>query len=258
VADRLWGALRAHPAATPAELATSARLPRATVTALLATWLAEGSVTSTAGTTARAARRWTAVRTTLPATPDHSPDSNPRHDNPANPDPTSPDSMAAGPAADVAGAGPAATDTATPDATTSGASSTAGAPDGSAPRPSARRSVPTRNPSGSQRLPGGALRGMVEDHLRDHPDTEWGPVAIGKILHRSSGAVANALENLVTQAVAQRTGDRPKRYRLADQPESHPTTTDQTDAATTPAAESATTAGPTSAVGPTSTDTGAG
>src|SRR5689334_24922703 len=34
VAHRVWGALRAHPAATPAELATAARLPRATVTAL--------------------------------------------------------------------------------------------------------------------------------------------------------------------------------------------------------------------------------
>ena len=66
MADRVWGALRAQPAATPAELATAARLPRATVTALLTTWLAEGSVTSTPGASARAARRWTAVRTALP------------------------------------------------------------------------------------------------------------------------------------------------------------------------------------------------
>jgi hypothetical protein len=93
---------------------------------------------------------------------------------------------------------------------------------------------------------------MVEEHLRDHPDTEWSPAAIGKALHRYSGAVANALENLVTQAVALRTCERPKRYGLADQPESHPATTDQTDAATTPLAESAT------AVGPTRTDTNAG
>ena len=57
---------------------------------------------------------------------------------------------------------------------------------------------------------------MVEDHLSDHPDQEWGPVAIGKTLHRSSGAVASALEILVTGGVAQRTSDRPKRYRIAE------------------------------------------
>ena len=74
---------------------------------------------------------------------------------------------------------------------------------------------------------------MVEDHLRDHPETAWGPVAIGKALHRSSGAVANALEALVTQNVAQRTSERPKRYRLADQPESPSDTTATADDAAT-------------------------
>ena len=74
---------------------------------------------------------------------------------------------------------------------------------------------------------------MVEDHLRDHPGQDWGPVAIGKVLHRSSGAVANALEILVTQGIAQRTCERPKRYRLADQPEPRPATPDRIDDATT-------------------------
>jgi len=79
---------------------------------------------------------------------------------------------------------------------------------------------------------------MVEDHLRDHPDEDWGPVAIGKALRRSSGAVANALERLVTQNVAHRTSERPKRYRLADQPESPCDTTGTADdAAVTVAAD---------------------
>jgi hypothetical protein len=67
---------------------------------------------------------------------------------------------------------------------------------------------------------------MVEDHLRDHPEAEWGPVAIGKALRRSSGAVANALEILVKQDVARRSSDRPKRYRLVDQAKSASATGD--------------------------------
>jgi hypothetical protein len=84
---------------------------------------------------------------------------------------------------------------------------------------------------------------MVEDHLRDHLEAEWGPVAIGKALHRSSGAVANALEILVKQHVARRTSDRPKRYRLVDQPEAAPATGEQVDGAesTVPADVSAAT-----------------
>ena len=74
---------------------------------------------------------------------------------------------------------------------------------------------------------------MVEDHLRDHPEADWGPVAIGKALHRSSGAVANALEILVKQDVARRTSDRPKRYRLVEQAEAHPAPRDQVDGAHT-------------------------
>jgi hypothetical protein len=236
VADRVWGALRANPAATPAELATAARLPRATVTALLTTWLTEGSVTCAAGATSRAARRWSAL-TVVPA-PTAAPGepTDPRDDNPATSDHATPDHAADPlvPVADENGAAPLPADTA-PHPGRSGAGPGAGfvaeAPIGSEPRP-VRRAAPTRNPSGSQRLPGGALRGMVEDHLRDHPGDDWGPVAIGKVLHRSSGAVANALEILDAQGIAQRTCERPKRYRLADQPEPHPATPDQTDDAT--------------------------
>jgi hypothetical protein len=241
VADRVWGALRAQPAATPAELATAARLPRATVTALLTTWLAEGSVTSTTGATARAARRWTAVHTALPAATsareDGSTSPEPAHGDattadPTTADPAAPDPVTTEPVADEADVATAA-DAASPEVAPSGAPSPAPTPDGSESKRSGRPSVPTRNPSGSRRLPGGALRGMVEDHLRDHPEAAWGPVAIGKALHRSSGAVANALEALVTQNVAQRTSERPKRYRLAEQPESPSDTTSTADDAAT-------------------------
>lgn len=66
----------------------------------------------------------------------------------------------------------------------------------------------------SQRLAPGALRGMVEDYLRDNSG-EFSPNAIGKALNRSSGAVHNALEKLVGSGYAVRTSDRPKKYSLA-------------------------------------------
>ncbi|GAA2693160.1 MULTISPECIES: helix-turn-helix domain-containing protein [Actinosynnema] len=66
------------------------------------------------------------------------------------------------------------------------------------------------------RLAPGALRGMVEDHLRDNAG-EFGPTAIGKVLNRSAGAVHNALEKLVAAGVVTRTSDKPKRYALAAQ-----------------------------------------
>lgn len=66
----------------------------------------------------------------------------------------------------------------------------------------------------SQRLAPGALRGMVEDYLRDNSG-EFSPNAIGKALNRSSGAVHNALEKLVESGYAVRTSDKPKKYSLA-------------------------------------------
>lgn len=67
----------------------------------------------------------------------------------------------------------------------------------------------------SVRLAPGALHGMVEDYLREHPDEEHGPTKIGHDLGRSTGAVSNALERLVSSGYAVRTKDRPKRYCLA-------------------------------------------
>jgi hypothetical protein len=56
---------------------------------------------------------------------------------------------------------------------------------------------------------------MVEEFLAGHPGSH-GPVEIGHALARSSGAIANALEHLVGTGSAERTSERPKRYRFVD------------------------------------------
>jgi hypothetical protein len=60
---------------------------------------------------------------------------------------------------------------------------------------------------------------MVQDYLTEHPG-DHGPTGIGRALGRSSGAVANALERLVTAGWAVRTNDRPRRYSTNDPAES--------------------------------------
>ncbi|MGE0295272.1 hypothetical protein [Pseudonocardia sp.] len=191
VQDRLWAALRAHPGATAAELATHARISRTKASTLLAAWAADGSVTAAPGATPRAARQWTATETPAPAPADTGSPAGSRRPDPteqADPEPA-----------------PASV-TAQPDAPSEDEPAT------SPPTAEAPRRAPSRNRSGSVRLAAGALRGLVEEFLTDHPG-EHGSVEIGRAIGRSSGAVANALERLVADGWAERTGDRPKRYR---------------------------------------------
>ena len=61
----------------------------------------------------------------------------------------------------------------------------------------------------------GALRDLVEAHLRQFPDAAFTPHQIGKVLTRSSGAVANALDKLVSLGVAELASGKPRSYRLA-------------------------------------------
>jgi len=61
----------------------------------------------------------------------------------------------------------------------------------------------------------GALRDLVEDHLRKFPGTAFTPHQVGKVLTRSAGAVANALDKLVSLGVAQMVTDKPRTYQLA-------------------------------------------
>lgn len=76
-------------------------------------------------------------------------------------------------------------------------------------------------PAERERLGKGALRGLVEDFLRERPKEEFGPSTIGKALNRSAGAVNNACEKLVTEGYARRTRQKPKRFTIAaDEPTS--------------------------------------
>jgi hypothetical protein len=61
----------------------------------------------------------------------------------------------------------------------------------------------------------GGLRDLVEEHLRKFPGTAFTPHQVGKVLERSVGAVANALDKLVSLGTAQMVTDKPRSYRLA-------------------------------------------
>jgi hypothetical protein len=61
----------------------------------------------------------------------------------------------------------------------------------------------------------GALRDLVEEHLRKFPGTAFTPHQVAKVLTRSAGAVANALDKLVSLGTAEMVTDKPRTYRLA-------------------------------------------
>jgi hypothetical protein len=66
--------------------------------------------------------------------------------------------------------------------------------------------------SGTSTRPG-QLRDLVAAHLAANPGAEFTPHAIGRVLGRSSGAVANALDRLTALGQAQLTSDKPRRYQ---------------------------------------------
>ncbi|MEV0238052.1 helix-turn-helix domain-containing protein [Nonomuraea sp. NPDC050786] len=82
------------------------------------------------------------------------------------------------------------------------------------------RSVPGRSGSRSGGSAGqvrpGALRDRVLSHLTEHPGKDFTPYEIGRVLNASSGAVANALDRLVSLGQAQLTCERPRRFSLAE------------------------------------------
>lgn len=61
----------------------------------------------------------------------------------------------------------------------------------------------------------GGLRELVHAHLVEFPDKEFTPYEIGRALDRSSGAVANALDRLISLGDAVLTTERPRRFALA-------------------------------------------
>lgn len=208
---KLWDALTAHPGATTAALASHAGIGASTAGKNLARWLRDGHVTRAPGRIGddgsgnrRGAGTWTiaAATPTVPATAD-----------PAEGEPDADTANGEASKAQVA-----ETEGAT--AKTAGTSSSASAATGRGRRksPAGNDTVgadtPPRNTNGAPKLRSGELHGQVEDHLREHPATEFSPVEIANKLRRSSGAVANALDKLTETGVTERTRDKPKRYRL--------------------------------------------
>jgi hypothetical protein len=55
----------------------------------------------------------------------------------------------------------------------------------------------------------GQLRDLVQAHLAEHPDADFTPHAIGRVLSRSSGAVANALDRLIALGTPSSPGTSP-------------------------------------------------
>ena len=64
----------------------------------------------------------------------------------------------------------------------------------------------------------GGLRDKVLAHLNEHPDKEFTPHEIHKVLDHSSGAIANALDTLVKLGDAEVATEKPRRFRRAAQP----------------------------------------
>ena len=64
----------------------------------------------------------------------------------------------------------------------------------------------------------GGLRDKVLAHLDAHPDGEFTPHEIHKVLGHSSGAIANALDTLVKLGEAEVATEKPRRFRRAAQP----------------------------------------
>ncbi|MER6091316.1 hypothetical protein [Streptomyces bluensis] len=69
-------------------------------------------------------------------------------------------------------------------------------------------------PGEKKRLAPGALRQMVIDHLQAHPGEAFTATKISRVIEKSSGAIANALDKLVKQGIAEQVSDRPRTFRL--------------------------------------------
>jgi hypothetical protein len=196
---KLWQALGANPNSTAAELSTEAGIGRSTAAKILARWANDGSVTRTPGIAEdgrRAADLWSITDPDAASVTSELADTEHADENAVSTPSHTPTIDTNETVAD--GEGPN-------EVTTDAEPTTAGGEDTS-----------KDEQQKLQRLPPGGLRGLVEDWLREHPSDEFSPSAIGKALRRSSGAVANALDRLVTDGYARQTCDKPKRFTAAN------------------------------------------
>lgn len=247
--DKLWEALRAIPNSSATDLSVAAKIGKSTAQKILTKWADHGSVTRLAGIAQggrRAADLWAITSAdstqnavgssetsvaddsdvtrvaeaepdaaTVPV-PGDSGNTTATENNSTDPadtqlvdtestvvaDEDTPDTV--GDVTSVVQAGSVSADTASADgvATDHGQATAKGGADEAGEK--------------SSRLPSGALRGMVEDFLREHPGEEFGPAAIAKALDgRSSGAVSNALDKLVDYGTAVKASDKPRRFASA-------------------------------------------
>jgi predicted transcriptional regulator len=172
-------ALEAHPGATAAHLANVAGVGRSTATKILSHWAKEGLVIRTTGKDQSVPVTWTMHAEENDAVGEAT---EARDDAAVTPE------QQPEPAAGDADEGDAAP---------------------------ATLEVPEANTPKKDRLPKGALYELVRDFLQAHPGEDFGPAKIGTELVRSSGAVNNALEKLVTNGLAAKTCEAPKRFRAS-------------------------------------------
>ncbi|WP_434447692.1 MarR family transcriptional regulator [Lentzea sp. E54] len=197
--DKLWRALHSHPGSTAAELADQAAIGRSTAGKILAAWATDGSATRMPGIAQggrRAADTWTISAL---ETGDESVDDDGK---PGEPEPVPHIAAVVAPEpAKPAADDPGAIGIEPPELSTVDAAS-GGTPEAES----------AGGPGKAARLGKGALRGMVEDFLAEHASESFSPGAIAKVLSRSSGAVANAVDKLVADGYAVKVQDAPKRY----------------------------------------------
>ncbi|WP_433657966.1 hypothetical protein ACQPW1_39505 [Nocardia sp. CA-128927] len=207
--NALWSALESNPDHTAAELADIAAISGSTARKILARWSVDGRVKRIHRSDPHSADRWNIFLATEPETTSNTTTSGPVDDTTADVNIATPetettdsdDSATTTPEPATVEETPSQP-TAEPAADTEPADAAAGQPaDTSADKP--------------EKLAPGALRGQVEDHLRDHPADEFSPHQIGKELDRSSGAVHNALVKLTETGIATQTSAAPKKFRLA-------------------------------------------
>ncbi|WP_216211120.1 hypothetical protein [Amycolatopsis aidingensis] len=224
--DRVFAALRNNPGATTAAVAIAAGVGRSTAAKILARWDAEGTVTRTPGADHRSPDTWTVPSLDADCTDDDpatinvseaaaSPSVGPetphdaaRTDTERDTGSTSSETLTESSAAQDQPDG-------VPGSTTYAAADTGA--DGPPTASSADVTPPATGPMAKERLAKGALRGMVEDYLAEHPDDSFGPTKIGKDLNKSGGAVNNALEKLVAEGYAIKTCEAPKRFQYKRQ-----------------------------------------
>ncbi|MEV8438800.1 helix-turn-helix domain-containing protein [Actinosynnema sp. NPDC051121] len=179
--QKLWRALLDNPGSTAAALSVAAGIGKSTAPKILVRWQQDDLVTRTPGIAdggSRPADRWSITTHGRVSDDDRS-----AEHEPTAVEPVQDQHEAEG---DVpVGEQPTAADMSQGDA-----------------RPKGERLAP------------GALHGIIEDYLREHPVQDFTPHALGTTLNRSAGAVHNALEKLVASGYAVRTSDKPKRYAL--------------------------------------------